>query len=408
MIGNLPGGREGMDATTTRTLAAAAAAEASRAAPHAPRLAVLDVLRGVAIIGTLATNLWIFSSAEDSFGVMFRQRDWLASLDDLLQGLVFFLSNGKFLSLLAILFGVGLQIQHQHCRDRQAPWLRRLFARHVLLLVEGMLHFLLVFEYDILIGYALAGWFVGLFMGRGRGALWAMVAVGSLVHLAFFSLVAATEDFAGAARHFAAQDGLGALQASGGYLAQVAYRWEHFWFYRQEALMVLPLNLALFSVGALLWRSGAFEPTAGGARIRTWLTVLGLGLGGTASLVMFSGMDSGLFVARYLCAPLVAVGYLGLLAGLVLGMARRRTWVDGLAAIGRVALSAYVLQNILCSVIFFGWGIGLKGQLGAPATLGVLLGLAVLLAVLAQAWLRRFPRGPLELVTHRLMRAAGG
>ncbi len=384
----------------------AVAAESPRS--PAARLPVLDVLRGVAIIGTLATNIWIFAGARDGFEVMFAPRDWLASLDDLLQGLVFLLSNGKFLSLLGILFGVGLQIQYRHCLDRQVSWLRRVLARHVLLLVEGMLHFLLVFEYDILIGYALAGWVVGLFMGRGRVALWSLVIMGALLHVAFFGLVAAVTDFATAVHTLSPEAGLSALQAGGGYLAQVAYRWEHFWYFRQEALMVLPLNVALFSAGALLWRAGAFESGPGPARLRRWLVRVGLGLGGTASLLMFSPMDSGLFVSRYLLAPLVALGYLGLLGSLVLGMARRGDWVDGIAAIGRVALSAYVLQNILCSVIFFGWGFGLKGQLGAPATIGVLLGIAVLLAVLAQAWLRRFPRGPLELATHRLMRAAGG
>lgn len=139
--------------------------------------------------------------------------------------------------------------------------------------------------------------------------------------------------------------------------------------------------------------------------LRTRLAWTGLGIGGTATLLMFSSWDGGLFFARYVAAPVFAVGYLSIISMVVLNTNASGILSAALVSIGRTALSCYVLQNIICSVMFFGWGFGLKGSVGPFATMAIFLVIAVGLAMLSGAWLRHRSRGPLEAASHRAMKA---
>jgi uncharacterized protein len=143
-----------------------------------------------------------------------------------------------------------------------------------------------------------------------------------------------------------------------------------------------------------------------GLRSRRRLMVVGFGLALPLNVVTaFAGQDWFL-VDRYLLPPLVALGLLGLVTTIVLRYRRapgpmRR----GIAAVGRTALSCYVLQNVLAGVLCYDWGLGLAGRLDAARpwwVIGLWAGVSGLLLVLASLWLRRFDRGPLELAMHRL------
>lgn len=76
-----------------------------------PRIASLDVIRGLAILGTLASNIWLFQAF---FGERVIDVRWA----DLLS----WTSEGKFLGLLTIMFGIGLEIQRQAAARRGLRW----------------------------------------------------------------------------------------------------------------------------------------------------------------------------------------------------------------------------------------------------------------------------------------------
>jgi uncharacterized protein len=67
------------------------------------------------------------------------------------------LANGKFLGMLTLMFGVGLELQRRSARRRGRPWPGRYPWRASLLFLDGLLHYLLVVEFDILMGYAVTG-----------------------------------------------------------------------------------------------------------------------------------------------------------------------------------------------------------------------------------------------------------
>lgn len=159
------------------------------------------------------------------------------------------LSNGKFLSLLSILFSVGMAIQFDAALRRGHRWPWRYEWRSLLLLADGFLHFALVVEFDILMCYALVAIVVApLLRLRTRWLVLAAAAAGAF-HLFMeirgaltvpgYSSVpeeAAMGDLSGASL---ADDG-GLLPQPTAYLDEIANRLSHFWELRYEAFITAP------------------------------------------------------------------------------------------------------------------------------------------------------------------------
>ena len=77
------------------------------------RIDTLDLLRGLAILGTLGTNIWIFTSPAGPAGVT-----GALTPAGAVEGFLLALTNGKFLALLTLLFGVGLELQYRSAARR--------------------------------------------------------------------------------------------------------------------------------------------------------------------------------------------------------------------------------------------------------------------------------------------------
>jgi uncharacterized protein len=112
----------------------------------ANRIAALDILRGIAILGTLGTNIWVFAAAGTPLVEAFVHTRLT------IQGFFEVFCNGKFLSLLSILFGVGVAIQYDAAQRRGREWPGHYLWRSTLLFLEGLFHFTLLFEGDVLMG----------------------------------------------------------------------------------------------------------------------------------------------------------------------------------------------------------------------------------------------------------------
>lgn len=363
----------------------------------APRFLSLDVLRGIAIVGTLATNIWIFTHPGGLIGAMNRipaaTGAWAVAGTWLQQ-----VSQGKFLGLLTIMFGIGLAIQRQSALRSGRAWPGAYPWRAALLFVDGLLHYLLVAEFDVLMGYAVTGLVVAYLLATSEHSQRAWMAVALIVHvlllsLATVALLVTTDDMAAPLP----------LQpnpyADGTFLDLVWLRIDNMLLFRAETLFIAFLSLSMFLAGARLYARDVLGET--GAALRRKLMVVGLGIALPLDFAIgLSGGDAGLVFARYGTAPVVAFGLLALVAEFYqrrrqLGAAGRR-----LAEVGRMALSGYVLQNIVASTICYGWGFGLAARLSpeahVPATVALFVVITAIVIGFAHFWLRHFERGPLE------------
>lgn len=368
------------------------------------RILALDVLRGIAILGTLASNIWLFSTPGGPAAWI---SDGFATADPV-RTVLQALSNGKFLALLTLLFGVGLELQYRSTARRGLPWPGRYGLRAAILFVEGLLHYVLVFEFDVLMGYAIASLLAAYLVGRSDRVVrvWGGVVAGVYVVLvvALTALLAMTSDVTSGQGTAAAADDGGAGLSTASWLDQVLVRVTYMDVFRIELLLIVPSATVLFLVGSRLVRAGMFSMTEEGARLRRRLAWVGLGIGVPLNALTTWAGPSWMLVDRYLVPPLVALGILALGTTLVArtrpgaapGLLRR-----GIEGVGRTALSCYVLQNVLASVICYDWGLGLAGGDAWQVVL-IWAAISLTLMVAAPLWLRRWPRGPIELVMHRV------
>lgn len=90
-------------------------------------------------------------------------------------------------------------------------------------------------------------------------------------------------------------------------------------------------------------------------------------------------------------------------SGVVL-LTRKKTWMRNLSSfafVGRTALSSYLLQSVVCTLVFYGYGLGLYGKVG-PAVTGVLTLLLFSAQMgLSRRWLEQHAFGPIEWLCDR-------
>ncbi|TDK27500.1 DUF418 domain-containing protein [Luteimonas aestuarii] len=365
------------------------------------RILSLDVLRGIAILGTLATNIWIFTHPEGLIGYIessFGADGAMGVAEKVLQQA----SQGKFLGLLTIMFGIGLAIQRESALRAGRRWPGPYLWRASLLFLDGLLHYLLVVEFDVLMGYAVTGAVVAYVLATSERSQRAWMWTAAAIHVALLTMLTLAMLAAGDQRAEPPVLGFNPY-ADGTWWQLVQLRIEHVVLFRLEPAFIFFLSVALFLAGARLHARGVLE--ARGAVLRRRMMLLGLGVALPLDFAIgLGGGDAGWMFARYGLAPLVAFGLLALVAGFHVHRQRIGAIGRRLADVGRMALSGYVLQNILASILCYGWGFGLAARLTAdsrvPATVAVFLAVAGMVMVFAHLWLRRFRRGPLEWLWH--------
>ncbi len=367
------------------------------------RIRLLDILRGIAILGTLGTNIWIFAYLGDLSYITTSQFSGWWELDDFVRMIILFLVNGKLLGLLTIMFGVGMELKYRQMLRKGRPWPGVYMWTAVFLLVEGFLHFTLVMEYDILMSYGVTAIIAAFIIKRGEKVIsWTMKALGG-IHAAVILLVM-LGGLLGANMSLGSFQEVVGLYRDGSWIEQVQYRLGNFLQLRAEAIFVIPMNIFLFLLGVRLMRSGVFAEGDEGKRKRGKLLKWGLGIGLPLNALIF--ISGGVFdlPVRYLFAPILALGYIGVIGKLVENSKGILIW-RCLEKTGQMSLSCYVTQNILASVIFYGWGLGLGGKLDALGVILVWISISLIQVLFAASWMNAFKLGPLEAARQRMLKA---
>lgn len=365
------------------------------------RIGAIDVVRGVAIVGTLGTNIWVFSHPWGLLGMLSAPvTSEPGGPEAVAQLALMALAQGKFLALLSLVFGMGLAIQHGAAVRRNARWPGRYLWRATLLLLDGAINYVLIAEFDVLMGYAITGAIVAyLLLTRPRAQRVMIVVFGSL-HVLIISAIVVLVALADAG-DASLPNGRNPY-ADGSFLDLMLFRLDNIGVFRAEPVLIGLLSLALFLLGARLLGAGVFAPE--GARIRRRLLIVGAIAVPIDLSLGIAGGTAGLLAERYLVAPFVALGLLAFVAELCLRRGTDGWFARRASEIGRVALSAYMLQNLLAGALFYGWGLGLADATVAwrlPVTIAAFVVLTAAIALFAHLWLRRFALGPVEWLWKR-------
>jgi uncharacterized protein len=384
----------------------------------AERIAAMDVLRGFALLGILLMNIEAF------VGPLFQA---ITGLDPTLRGadrwadaLVYILVQGKFYTLFSLLFGMGFAVMLVRAQSAGRPFFALYLRRTLALLAIGLVHALLVWSGDILVPYALLALVLLLLFRRtpqSRLPKWgvALYLVPSLFMLVS-CLALLTPEGAAALQEGMAEQGAemaSALEAqrvaygSGDYAAATARRIADTGMMLGGYLPFLGWQiLGMFLLGAWFVRSGAIaEPERFAPlyrRLRTVALPVGLGMMLLSFWLMptidFARLDLRIAIANALNAVgslLMCLGYVGLVVGGLQSSAWHRR-LALLAPAGRMALSNYLLQSLLCTLLFYHYGLGLFEQLSRAWQVPFVLVLFALQVAASHRWLARFRFGPME------------
>src|ERR1044072_8467478 len=384
------------------------------------RIEVLDVLRGLAVGGILIGNLQWFSG----YGMM---PEALAAQTPLYDRITHFLVHvfveGKFYSIFSFLFGFGFALQIARAGesgdDKASLFKRRLFW----LLVIGLLHAYLLWAGDILSIYAAMGFVLILFRKKTDASLlkwsFAMMAVPVVTYTILYILFVSLAPADVAARVEAAKaDGWNNSIAT---VSQSSY-WQIISSYNLKYVagrymelilaMRLPKILAMFLLGFYAYRIGVFQDLSAHKVFIRRVLVWGLGIGISCNIIFaaVSGHEAvfpptlagvGGVITYAFGVPALALGITALVATLW----QKDGWRKMLAVfapVGRMALTNYLLQTIVCVLLFYGYGFGLFGKFGALGATLTALALFVSQIILSTLWLKYFRYGPMEWIWRQL------
>jgi uncharacterized protein len=378
------------------------------------RIDSLDVLRGVAILGILVMNIQSFAMigvAYDNpaaYGDFSRTDYWVWFFAHVL-------FSQKFMTIFTMLFGAGVVLMcgRREARGQGSAGVH--YRRMVVLLIIGLLHAYLLWHGDILNTYALCGlivylcrkWRPSVLIGAGLP----LMVIPCLISLALawsmrFWPSGEVERFVLKAMPTVEKIDLETTIFSGGWWGQMGRRGllalmiQTFGFF----LGTLWLCTGLMMIGMALFKLGVFSARRS-ARFYGIMTIGGLLVG--LPIILF-GVHENIEVGwhakfrtfigsqfNYLAALPVALGWVGLVM-LMCRLERLRGVTRPFAAAGRMAFTNYLMQTVLCTMLFYGHGLGLFGRVSRLGQLGVVAGVWLVQLIISMLWLRRFRFGPAE------------
>jgi uncharacterized protein len=378
------------------------------------RIDSIDVLRGFALLGILVMNIQLFAMPEAAYynPTAYGSLEG-ANLAVWLGGRL--LADQKFMTIFSLLFGAGIVLMTSRAAARGET--RPVHYRRMgWLAVIGLLHAHLLWAGDILFLYAVCGMLVYPFRGLPPGRLLvlgtatvtvaAAVFAGLQASLPYWSEEALAEVTVGAWQPTRAIIDEALATYRGGWLEQLPARsatalgFETFLLviwggWRAGGLMLIGMalyKLDVFSARRSRRFYGALIAAAliAGIPVEAYGVALDFEFGWALDWSLLRGRQF-----NYWPSIVVALGYVGLVM-LACRTAALRAAARPFAAVGRTALSNYLLQTVICTTIFYGHGLGLYGSVDRVGQLGIVLGVWTVQLIASPLWLRRYRFGPAE------------
>lgn len=372
------------------------------------RIHLIDGLRGFSLSGIIVANMLIFQYG--LFGETMPELFGIAGADLAFHSFLFIAVVGSFMPIFAFMFGFGMVKLSDSLKSRELRPKCHLARRFLLLFVFGLLHSLFLWEGDILTFYGATGFFLLLFLNRKPKTLlvWATLLLGIMGILGAFPSDADMTEF-GDSEHtrtyvMQSRD----VYGSGTYEEIKDFRNNADPFGMGEtwimafAVLLAPLMIApMFLLGMRAAKVGTFDDPVAMRRTyaRRAAVFVSVGLLTKSFSVLApqfgaSGLP-GVGIGDTLGGSLLALGYIYAFA-LLYASRRRFAILKRFEAVGCLSLTNYLMQSVICTTIFYGYGLGLFGRAGVAV--GTLIVLAVYAAQLwlSPLYLNKFRNGPVE------------
>jgi len=377
----------------------------------AERISEIDIVRGLALFGILMVNMSFFK-----YPIFFERypSQYPAGIEQISAWFIQLFFTGNFYAVFSFLFGLGFFIFMERTVAKGLElvplYRRRLFA----LLVFGFIHLFFIWSGDILFIYAVVGfillrfrdkpveairkWIIGLFAA-------ALVLHGLLGLLNAAGEVMAGDKYAVIIAEMIDQAFIKYREA--GFTELVAFRLVNEVPYVIFSLVVwIPAVLGFFLCGLYAGRLGIFKDIAAHELLLKKIRNTGLPLG-ALFLFLYFLIEAGILpltvvlripllgILNYAASLFLFPAYVSLFVLASRGGLFRRLLAPTAAA-GRMALTNYLAQTLICILLFYGFGLGLYGEVSIAG--GIIITVAIYLGQVlwSNLWLMKFRYGPME------------
>jgi len=363
----------------------------------------VDVLRGISLFGILLVNMPAFHSL-----AFYASPSDLAEspIDRLITAGTDIFAQASFYPLFAMLFGYGIakQTARFHSKGEMSLFiLRRMFV----LFVFGIFHAFFLWAGDILVVYSILGVVFLLFVDLSRKALFRFALFLYLIPVALlisFGL-SIPEDVDVEIREPLLEEGkeAGFIYKEGSFWDVTLQRMKDWTENNVDGVLFqffLIFPLLLF--GAYLAKIDAYE--GGEENRRRFRLILQIAL----PLALFfktmpywAGFRTGTeLIQDLLGGPALSFVYMSMIYLFTYGQERR--YLVPIARVGKMSLSNYLFQSVICSTLFYGYGMGLFGDISFFTGSLIALGIYLFQILMSHIWLTRFSYGPFEFVWRKI------
>jgi uncharacterized protein len=379
------------------------------------RVGSIDVLRGFAVLGILVMNIQSFSMIGAAYNNPHAYGD-LGGINSMVWLLSHLLADRKFMAIFSMLFGAGVVLMSERAEatGRSAAGIH--YRRMLWLIIFGFVHARILWYGDILFAYGVCGLLIFLFrrVRPRRLIIVGLLAIALPSLLNFVWQVTLPYWPSEAVEQLEREWWLPTSDVveseveayRGGWAEQQPHRSEGADFMQIQFLFMENLWRAggLMLLGMALFKLGVFS--AQRSRV-SYIRCVSLGFGIGLPIAFFGVLyrqDSGWDIRtaffgggqfNYWASLLVALGWVGVVM-LACLQPRLDRWTGQLAAVGRMALSCYLGQTIICTTVFYGHGLGLYGSVERWGQVVIVVAVWVLMLVVCPIWLRHFRFGPFE------------
>jgi len=380
----------------------------------ADRIESLDVLRGFALLGILIMNIQNFSMIgaayinPTAYGDLTGINKWVWILSHVL-------ASEKFMTIFSALFGAGILLfwQKAMAAGKKAGNLH--YRRILWLFVIGMIHAYFFWSGDILVAYACCGILVFLFRKTRPGWLLSLGLLSMLLPSVLYLFFGMTIEFWPEESYKEAmkswlpgteliQEELGAYR--GAWLERIKAR--------AETAMFMQTFLFLIRVS---WRAGGIMLI--GMALYKWDFLSAQKPSKTYALTLLLGFLFGLPLIiiglvqnfklewnyeysmwvgsqfNYWGSLGISLAYVSIIM-LICKSGKLAGFRKMLGLVGRTAFSNYLFQTLICTFIFYGYGLGLFGRVERWQQILIVFVIWTIQMILTRLWMNRFRFGPIE------------
>lgn len=364
------------------------------------RFPEIDLIRGFALLGIFLVNIdsmsnsWLFNN----FQFVIHN-----SFDDIWHQLNLVFLQQRFIGIFSLLFGLSIAIQQQKFKEMGMTFIPYCLKRSAIFILIGFLHVLFFWMGDIILIYGLFSLLLMLFFNLPNSVLLLSSMLIFFLPTILYMLNLIPSHFGGEIENQYSYSSIIETYQSGSLYEMMRARLTEYHYLNLNIIIWFKQSFALIILGYLIGRNNLHNLWRQYWNKLRWILLFGLLSSIIFALYFFLTLDPMNFWLRliYDLHIIISITTYVLLILLIYKSDIFPRIVSLIINLGRMSMSNYLLQSIICAFIFTNYGFGLFSETSPTQNVIIVFCVYTFQIILSYFYLRKFKTGPLEMLWHK-------